>query len=155
MLEVNAKSTYLDLSKSLKGFYIIAIGAFISILTYVAYQNLVVTTTMIVCTVAAYIILSQPPKNIKIKIGEEGLVINTELLNWQNILGWAIVDLGGNLEIVVQTTNFAKDFYYFYLKKQEPEVNKLIESMAQYLPYDERIVQKNKVHVWLRNWGLK
>lgn len=155
MFNISARSKYLDLSKSFRGFYVLILGIFLSILTYLIYQNLIVTVTMGISTIAAFIITSQPPKKIEIKISEQGLDISGEIVQWQYIIGWAMVDLGEDLEFVVQTSKFVKDFYYFYVHEEDPKVKQLLQIFTQFAPYDETITTKNQSHNILRNFGLK
>ncbi|MEI6729124.1 MAG: hypothetical protein WCK98_05775 [bacterium] len=155
MIRINAKDRYLDLSHSFKIYYVIAIGIFISVLTFFAYQNLITTLTMAACTIVAYVLLSQPPQKIQVSIVDPGIIFDDEQVPWENCICWAMIDLGNTLEFIVQTSSITKDFYYFYLPDNAPEVKDIVNNLSQFLPYNEQIINVNRVHNFLRNWGLK
>lgn len=155
MFSIKVRNRFLDLSKSFKTLYVIAIGVILSVLSYVVYQNIIVTVTLAACTIAGYIMLSQPPKEIMIQIDEDGMTIDGDLVTWENLTAWAMVDLGDDLEFIISATNFIKDYYFFYINENVVEVKQLIQILTQYLPYDIEIIAKNQTHNILRSVGLK
>lgn len=155
MFSIKARSRFLDLSKSFKGLYVIAVGIVLSILSYIVYQNIIVTVTLTACTIASYILISQPPRDILVEISEEGLNIDEELITWENLVAWAMVDLGDDLEFIIASNNPIKDYYFFYINENLPEVKQLLQILTQFLAYDIEIINKNKTHNILRNFGLK
>jgi hypothetical protein len=155
MLKISARSKLLNLQHSVKLYYILAIGAFITVLTFLLYRDFVVSATMLVSTVAAFIILGRPPAKLIISIGPEGLGIGDEVLKWQDCLGWALTDLGDNLEFTIQTTQFSQQFYYFYLETDQLGVAEFIEAISNFLPYSEEVAGKNLIHSILCTLGLR
>jgi hypothetical protein len=155
MFSIQARSRFLDLSKSFKALYVIAAGIFISIFSYIVYQNIIVTVTLAACTIASYILVSQPPTTMTIKIDEEGVNIDQEIISWENLVAWAMVDLGDDLEFIIATNNPIKDYYFFYINENLPEVRQLLQILTQYLAYDTEIISKNKTHNIMRTLGLK
>jgi len=66
-----------------------------------------------------------------------------------------VVDLGDDLEFVVQTSSFTRDFFYFYIQETTQEAKDLMRFFTEFLPYDETIPKRNLIHSILRNYGLK
>jgi len=155
MFSIKARSRFLDLSKSFKTLYVIAVGVILSVLSYVVYENIIVTVTLVACTIAGYVILSQPPREIVVEIDEDGMTIDDDLITWENLTAWAMVDLGDDLEFIISAPNFIKDYYFFYINENLVEVKQLIQILTQYLPYDIEIIAKNQTHNLLRSVGLK
>jgi hypothetical protein len=155
MLTVRAFNKYVDLRRSFKLFYLIALVAFFSVLTFVVYQNIVVTVTVVACGIAGYIVLSGPKKEIQVQLSEEGLIIDDEALGWDKAIAWAMVDLGDSFEFVIQSTGFAKDFYYFYINPEDPNMQEIVRMMSMFAPYDETITGLNRSHNVLRAAGMK
>lgn len=154
MFEIEVRNRFKDLSKSLKSLYILVLGVFIAIISYLLYRNLIVTTTLGVCAFLSYVLLSQPPKKVKLKISDEGLNYDGDVIGWETIISWTMVDLGDDLEFVILTSNPIKDFYYFYIAETHPGVKKLVSLLTQFLTYDESIASKNRIHKILRDLGL-
>jgi hypothetical protein len=155
MLAFKAFNKYVDIRSSLKLFYLIAVVAFLSVLTFVVYQNIVVTVTVVVCGIAVYIVLAGPKRLIDVEIDDEKISLDSEQIPWSQAIAWAMVDLGDSLEFIVQTNGFAKDFYYFYLDPQTVDVREVIRQLSLYLPYDEVIAGLNRSHNLLRAVGMK
>jgi hypothetical protein len=155
MLKIPAKSRYLNLQGSIKMYYVLVIGAFISILSFLLYKDFIVAAVMVGCTIASYLLLSKAPKDEVIELNDDYLIIDDIDIEWSKCLGWAMVDLGDTIEFVVQTSNMNHQFYYFYLKETQPGIKDLIMQLTQYLNYDASIPQKNPIHAMLRKWGLK
>lgn len=155
MLKVSARSRHLDLRGDIKLYYVLAIGAFLSLFSFLWYRDFVVAFAMAACTVGAYFLLSKPPESIVVEIDEEHLKIDDIVLPWAACYGWAMVDLGDVVEFVVHTNNLLHPFYYFYLHEQNPGIKPLIMDVTQYLPYDASIPSKNPLHQGLRKFGFK
>jgi len=111
--------------------------------------------TVLACTTVLYFILIQSPKSISVEFGDEKLIIGEEKIDWNKCLGWAMVEMDSKLEFVIQTSQITQSFYYFYLDKDEPRLKQLILELTKYLPYQMEIVDKNWLHNFLRNFGLK
>jgi hypothetical protein len=155
MLKISGQSKHLNLQGNFKLYYILAIGAFVSILSFVLYRDAVVTVVMVACTIALYIIFSRPPSNIEIVLNEMGINIGPLEVKWDDSVGWAMVDLGDIIEFVILTTNMSQQFYYFYINDKNPGIKPLVMELSQYLPYSEEIPNKNIIHNTLRKWGLR
>jgi len=155
MLKIPARSKLLNLQNSVKLYYILAIGAFITILTFVLYRDFVVSGTMLISTLAAFFITSRPPLKIVIEIEEDGISIGDEKIKWEICSGWCLSDLGSTLEFTVQTTQITQQFYYYYIDTNQPGVSELISLLSSYLPYSEEIASKNIVHTALRILGIR
>ncbi len=155
MLKISARSKLLNLQHSVKLYYILAIGAFITVLTFLLYRDIFVSSTMLVSTIAGFIILGRPPIKMVIEIEPEGIHIGEEILKWSNCLSWALTDLDENLEFTIQTTQFSQQFYYFYLETSQPGVAEFIDAISNYLPYSEESAKKNLVHNILCMLGLR
>jgi hypothetical protein len=155
MFETQGFSKFLDLKGSIRLYYVVALGVFFAIFSFVLYTNLIVTVTMIVCTIVSYFLLSISPKAISIEITEETIKIDEFVVKWDNCVEWAVVDLHGLMEFVVRTNKATHQFYYFYLDSDEPETKKLITILSTYLPYNPQTPGLNPVHTLLRNWGLR
>ena len=155
MLKIPARSKLVNLQHSVKLYYVLAIGAFITTLTFVLYRDFTVSGTMLISTIAAFILLGRPPSKLVIEVAPEGLSIGDEKIKWSFCSGWCLTDLGDNLEFTIQTTQFSQQFYYFYLQTNQPGVTELITALSSYLPYSEEIVSKNIVHNLLRIIGLR
>ncbi|MEM1312073.1 MAG: hypothetical protein AAGF07_01255 [Patescibacteria group bacterium] len=155
MFKAKGYSKFLDLSGSIRLYYVIALGIFFAIFSFVLYSNIIVTFTMIVCTVISYYLLSISPKNITITIDEENIIIDDTIIDWNNCVEWALVDLHGVMEFVIRTNRTTKPFTYFYLDDEDPKTKKLITILSSYLPYNPETSGLNPVHSLLRNWGLR
>lgn len=155
MFTFKAESKFVDLSKSLKIYYILATGIFLCILAFLVYQNIIVTVTLVVCTVLTYFILSKPKQLILLQISDESIKIDNDTLPWQSCLAWSLVDLERSLEFAIKTSNLTNDFYYFYISKNNPQLPQIISALNNFIPYDEKISRLNVTHSMLRNLGLK
>ncbi len=155
MFEAQVYSKFIDLSKSFKGFYIIGLGAFLSVLAFLVYTNIIVTITLVACTIVSFVVLTRPQKQILLKVDNQNITLENDIIPLQSVISWAIVDLGDTLEFVIQTTSLIQDFHYFYINENEAVVANIIEVFSNYFPYDENITRLNKSHNFLRNWGLK
>ena len=153
-MEFSARSRFLDISKSVKLYYLIAAGIIFCIISFTLYRNLLVTITMIISTILAYIILSRPPQNIKIRILEEGIDIDGSFIEWQNCYGFAVVDLGQDLEFIIRTSYLVKQFQYFYLEEDSKIAKDTMFIFNEAMEYDEEIPKHNQAHAFLRNFGL-
>lgn len=155
MFQIPGTSRFLDLTGSIRLYYVLAAGIFFSILTFILYKDFFITITMAACTFVVYYLLSRPPKQIQVIVGEDNLIIDETVVPWDACLAWAVVDLGDTLEFVIRTTNMSHQFYYFYVDEARPEVKRLILLLNEFMPYDETIPAQNPLHSTLRMWGLK
>jgi hypothetical protein len=153
-MQFKAKSKFLDISKSHKLYYILIIGTILCILSFAIYRNLIVTATMVFCTIISYIIFSKPPEEIDIKISKKGIDIGGSFLEWENCYAWTIVDLGEYLEFVLYGDYIVKEFQYFYLKEKSKLTKKVILELDEVLEYNQEITKINPTHAFLRNMGL-
>ncbi|NJS42246.1 hypothetical protein HC766_08870 [Candidatus Gracilibacteria bacterium] len=152
MFKITTKSKYRDLSSYSKIYYVLAVGIFISILSFVLYQGFIVTLTMVVCTIVAYILLSRKPRDILIIMNEKGLTVDEDFIEWNNCIGWASVELSdGTLEFVVETTTLRKRFWYFYMSPTQRGMKEFILELGKFLPYMEDIPAKDLVHNIMKN----
>lgn len=155
MFSIGGRSRFLNLTGSVRLYYVLAAGAFISVLTFIIYRDIMVTLTMIACTITTYFLLSKPPKAITISIEEDLLVIDESSLKWTNCIDWSVTDLGNTLEFVIHTNQLSQQYYYFYLQEDLEETKSFILLLTDFLPYNERVSYMNPIHNVLRNWGLK
>jgi hypothetical protein len=155
MFQLKARSRFLDLKGSIKLYYVLAVGIFFAILSFVVYTDIIVTITMIVCTIVSYYLLSTPPKEIEIVLDEDMIKIDDYEIKWEDCVEWAVVDLHDSMEFVIRTTKFNHQFYYFYLDEGTLQTKQLIAILSAYLPYSESTPGLNPIHKLLRNWGLK
>jgi hypothetical protein len=155
MFQIQARSRFLNLQNSFRLNYVLAAGAFLSILSFVLYKDLIVTITTIACSIISYILLGKPPQDIVVGVGDSGLDIGENHLDWREVIGWAMVDLGDIIEFVVHSTKFSHQFYYFYIPESNPAIRQLIMLLAQYAPYAPEVGTRNILHTSLRRIGLK
>jgi len=155
MFKIRASNRYVNLQGNYKLYYLLAIGAFISILSFLLYRDVFLTLVMVVCMGALYFIYSQPPRPVEIELSPELIKLNDFELKWEDCISWSLVDLGQTIEFVILTTKVNQSFYYFYLPENDPGLKPLIMEMTKYLPYDENLPLRNALHNLLRRWGLK
>ncbi len=155
MFEIAAKSRFINLKGSVKLYYVLAVGIFVSLLSYLLYRDLLVTLSMILTSGAAYYILSQPPKDITIQISDEQFTVDQKSLDISNCRSWGMVNLGEVMEFVVSTTLNSDPFIYFYVTSNSPNLKTLISIMAEIVPFDEQISKTNRGHLLLREFGLR
>ncbi len=155
MLKIPAKSKYKDLSSDTKIYYALAIGIFITILSYILYRGFLVTLTMIASTIVVYILLSRKPRKTIVTVSEEGIMFDEDLITWNNVIGWASVELEDDMiEFVVETTTVRKKFYYFYMPGSQKGLKEFVLEIGKHIPYMEDIPAKNVVHNFLRRFEL-
>jgi hypothetical protein len=155
MFSLKGRSRFLDLTGSVRLYYVLAIGAFISVLTFIVYRDIMVTLTMIACTITSYFLLSKPPKEIVVSVDEDVFTIDETVINWENCIDWSVTDLGNTLEFVIHTNKVSQQYYYFYLSDESEDTKSFILLLSDFLPYNERVSYMNPIHNVLRNWGLK
>lgn len=155
MLKISARSKLINLQNSVKLYYVLAIGGFVTTLTFVLYRDLIVSATMLVSTIAAFVILGRPPLNIVVEMDSESISMGDEKIKWTDCTAWSLSDLGENLEFTIQTTQFSQQFYYFYLHTEQPGASEVISTLANYLPYSEEVAGKNLVHTIMCILGLR
>lgn len=155
MFKITVISRFVNLQNSFKIYYVSALGVLISVLIFVAYQDILGMLTMLACTVVLYLILYQKPIPISVIITEENLMISDAKIDWTKCIGWAMIDLGTKLEFVVQTSQISQSFYYFYIEQTEENLKELVLTLNQFLPYNEEIPSRNWLHNLFRRFGLK
>lgn len=155
MFQIKAQSRLFDLSGTQRVYYVLLIGVFISIVSFLAYRNIIVTVTLLTCTVGVFILLSQPPQEMEIGFTQDGLLIDNGLVPWQDAVSWSVGDMGEDLEFTIKTTNFTQDYIYFYIQKGSVPAKQAVEMLMQNIPYDQSIADENLVHNTLRRLGLK
>jgi hypothetical protein len=155
MFKINATSKYRDLSSDTKIYYILAIGIFISILSFVLYRGFIVTLTIAVCCIVMYISFSKKPKQELVQLDSKGLSVDGDFIDWNSCIGWASLELENNmLEFVIETTSLQRRFWYFYMHTNQQGVKEFILELGKYLPYDPIVPSKNIIHNILRRLGI-
>lgn len=149
------KDKFLDLSKSFRKFYILAIGIFLTLLTIAVYQNIFTAITLSVCTIVTFVIISLPNRDVNMVLNDQGVKLDQVEINWENCLGFSVVDLGDTLEFVIQTTSVTYSHLYFYLPEENQQVQAITNSLSQFLPYIPELSRGNLTHQILRYFGLK
>jgi hypothetical protein len=99
-------------------------------------------------------LVRKKPREINIEISDKGFVFNKQKVDWQKCLAWNVVDLGGDMEFVIQTGNFLQEYWYFYISEQDDKLPEIIDFLSQELSYKEDISVKNGFHNLLRIFGL-
>ena len=154
MAALTVRSKYNDLSNSLKLYYVLAIGAFLSILSFALYQSFVVALTMAISTVVVYLVLSRTPEPIQVETYPGGFTVDGDEFAWSDCVSFAAVELPEATEIVLETTKLQSRYLYWYVNTGDPEATELLETLSQNIPYDEAMPTRDTVHLLLRRVGL-
>ena len=154
MASLTVRSKYIDLSTDIKLYYILGIGAFLSILSFALYQSFVVALTMAISTVVVYIVLSRSPERIQIQTVPGGFLVDGDEFSWAECVSFAAIELEEATEIAVETTKIQSRYLYWYVTPGDPDASSLLEALSQNVPYDELMPTRDTVHVLLRRAGL-
>jgi hypothetical protein len=167
MFQLKARDKFLDLSGSMKLNFVLIGGIFLAILSFVLnfsfgsgfsngfdFSSFTLPLTILVCTFVLYFLLSSPPKEIKVDVKEEGIFFDEDEIKWENVVGWAVVDLDQYLEFAVHTNTLYRQFAYFYVPKNNPGVRNLIVILSQYVAYDKDMPNRNLIHNVFRRVGI-
>ena len=154
MASLTVRSKYTDLSASIKLYYILGIGAFLSILSFALYQSFVVALTMAISTVVVYLVLSRSPEPIRVETVAGGFLVDGDEFSWAECVSFAAVELEAATEIVVETTKIQSRYLYWYVTPSDPDASELLEALSANVPYDELMPTRDTVHLLLRRAGL-
>jgi hypothetical protein len=154
MFRINAVSKYLNLGETVKIYYVLAIGVFLSILSVVIYRNALISLTLFLSAIAAFIILRKPPRKIVISLSPDQIIVDTDSILIQEIMSWAMVELEEAVEIVLFAKPSSPEFIYFYMQPDQPGFAKFIQLMSQTIPYNETLPVQDKFHTYMRLVGL-
>jgi hypothetical protein len=149
------KNRFADFQNSFRKYYAIIVGLLISGVSYLAYNSIITTVTLVVCTFVIFIVISLPVKDVELEITEEFFSLEGEIFKWTDCLGFVVVDLGETLEFTVQTNKLTRDYVYFYLPDNSELAQKAVTLFTQFLPYNQSIAGGNVTHNILRYFGLK
>ena len=154
MASLTVQSKYADLSASLKLYYVLGIGAFLSILSFALYESFVVALTMILSTVVLYLVLSQSPETLTIETYAGGFAVNQDRFAWSDCVSFAVVELTGASEVVIETTKIQSRYLYWYVQPDDPQAQELLRTLSANVPYSETMPTQDTVHLLLRRLGL-
>lgn len=169
MFQISARDKFLDLSGSQKLNFVVFAGIFLAILSFslsfmfggngggargVDFSSFTLPLTILVCTFVLYFLLSSPPKEVKIDVKNEGLVVGEDKIDWNSVVGWAVVDLDQYLEFAIHTNTVYRQFAYFYVPKNNPGLKNLIMVLSQYVAYDKDMPNRNLIHRLFRRVGI-
>lgn len=161
-MKVKAKSRYRDLKESYSLGYLYAIIGYVivlclfAVIIFAMWRNLIIISiTLIVCAIAGLIMFSQSSKDFVVEMTDGGLVIDNQLVNEEDIISWAVVDLGDMLEIVLRVSNYGSPFMYFYLQDNTKETFDFIAYLRRDYNYDDQMPKSNPIHRILRIVKLK
>jgi hypothetical protein len=132
----------------------ILIGSGLSLASYFFFQNLLALFTLLFCSIVVLFIIMTPAQQIEVDVSEEGIMFDENLLAWDKCHSWVMVELDSTIEFIIQTTNFDTSYYYFYVDEEQESLRSFISSLAQMLPYNEEIEDKNYFHKIVRFLGL-
>ena len=129
-------------------------GLILIIATFFIYQNIVILfTTFLSILILVFYLLSKP-KEIQLKIDLEKFVYDKIEIDWDSIVGWAIIDLGNTLEFMIHTSGFGVNFYYFYTDKEDIQTSQIASILAENIPYNQEITDLDRIHLVLRFLNL-
>ena len=154
MASLTVQSRYADLSASLKLYYVLGIGAFLSILSFALYESFVVALTMVLSTVVVYLVLSQTPEAITVQTYPGGFVVDGDRFEWSDCLSFAVVELAEASEVVIETTKIQSRYLYWYVQPEDLQVRELLRTLSANIPYSEAMPNQDTVHLLLRRLGL-
>lgn len=155
MFEINANSRFLDLRGSIRLYYVIAAGIFISLFSYLLYRDILIVISMIVSSGVIYWLLATPPKKIRVKITDDFIIIDEVSIPFAVCKSFGVVNLDTVLEFVISTTKYDRPFYYFYIQNTESNLKMFMTIMAESIPFDADVTKIDKVHLILRELGLR
>jgi hypothetical protein len=154
MFRISALSKYKDLNGNPKLYYVLGISSFISIISFFFYKNFFIALVLLISGIVSFIVLSRKPKSVIIEMNDEVIKYDEMETKWEKCIGWAMVDLEGMTEIIIQTSDVTQQFLYFYFKENQPGIKDFIIAITDNIPYLPKIQQKNVVHEFLRVLGL-
>lgn len=131
------------------------VGVSITILSWILSENILITTTLGICSLIAITIFQTPPREMEIITTKNGLVINDISILYEDISFWAMVSLDDIIEFVVKTDSKNERFIYFYIDKKEEEINNLIQTFISNIPYSEEAPKGDLLNIFLRKVGLR
>jgi len=154
MFDIKASTKFLNLSGSIKLYYVLGFGAVVSIFSFIFFREFLITITLLVTTIIGYYLLGIKPKNIDVRLNEESIEIGSNLVKWDSCIDWAMIDLGETIEFVIHTNKLSHQFYYFYINEKDLKIKDFILNLSQFTPYNQEVPGKNPIHTVLRNFGL-
>lgn len=101
--------------------------------------------------------INQTPKIRNLKIEDNSLTLDKEKLDFTEIQGFEIVDLGNYLEVVLLTTRLTSRFEYFYLETDQNKENitNIVNLLLAQIKYIQDLSDKDIVHRLARRLYVK
>jgi hypothetical protein len=154
MFKISALSKFKNLNGDSRLYYVLGIASLVSIFSFIAYGNFIITLVMMGSGIVAYIVLSRVPKKIVVSMSDEEIIIGEQTIEWKHCLGWAMVDLGEMSEVTIQTSELLQPFVNFYFTENQPGVKEFIVYISQHCTYSKNIPDNNIVMKFLRQFGM-
>jgi hypothetical protein len=133
---------------------IVLLGIALCLVAFFIYSNfLILLSTILSILVLIFYFLSKP-EEVNFEIKEDCFIYQNRKALWFETVGWAVVDLDEKFEFIIQTSNFNVNFHYFYLTKEDPQVRQIVSALTQFAPYNQEIIELDKIHWVLRNLDL-
>jgi hypothetical protein len=126
------------------------------IISAVVLRNFISAVTILFCGVALMLYYVQKPQPVIVQANEANLVVGSEIIKWDKIKAWDIVE-GQNLtEVYIITTKITTPNITFYIPKSNfHSYNQFLDIMYANADFQKDLAFENNFQNILRIIGLK
>ena len=140
-------------------FFVLAANSWniITALITVLQNDILILLTIGVCFGIIYYTLNAPSKRVTLEIDDEleTVRIDSNTAELSNLVAWSVVELGDCFEFVIRFQDSRAPYQYFYITKNDENLQKTLSYFSNNFVYDEGINTADRMHTFFRLIGVK
>jgi hypothetical protein len=118
-----------------------------------AFSNAIRISLFFIFAAFAFYNLNDASREVNLVIEE--ILIDQKTIQYSNLYGFDIVDLGDYIEIIFLTTTLTGQFVYVYLPTSSTEIPKLTSDLVTNVQFVENLNTKDSIHRILRYLNIR
>lgn len=138
-------------------FIVLGLCVFIVLVSYWYFQNIFGAICVFISAIFLLVHFAQRPKLIPIKIEQEGLIINQNLIQWSKMKEWDVIEMQDANELVILTSLWQDNYISLYFDLTEVRTLETITDSfnKQKIKYTKGMGLSNGFQNLLRILGLR
>ena len=126
------------------------------IISYFVFNNFITAVTLLLCSIALFLFFLQKPVPVVVSYDEKRILINGEIITWEKIKAWDMIEYESLTEIDIVTTKVTNTYITFYINKSNfHDYNRFLDYLYQYAQFQKNMAYANNFQNFLRIVGLK